>query len=216
MTLTEIVNLVAKDLNLTSTDAIARITDHVNVKYRELVAKPWLQISRRGESTQSTTIGSRYLTFPVLKLYSVFDPNRNGETLGESTFDELRNAIVAGDPPNRYAIARQNSKSITVFLDCLPASIYPLSADVEQRIVTLSGNQEPQFNEDFHDILYYGAKSLELLKMEKDGLAADANATYMQRISDIKFHIAKTGYLNYLQGKDNAGPIPQIINIVTP
>jgi len=211
MTFTEIVNEVAADLNQTSLDAKDRIGRHVNRQYRRLVALPWLQISRRGEISQPTTEGSRYVTFPVTKLYSVFDPNRDNQTLSERMFDELRNITALSDPPNQYAIARSDSASITIFLDSLPASVYPLSADAELRIVTLSGNQIPKFNEDFHDILIYGAKALELLKMEKD-LAQEAKDTMDQRISDLKFHIAKTGYLDYVQGKDAQGGPPATLN----
>jgi hypothetical protein len=214
MTFTEIVNEVAGDLNLTSADAKTRIGRHVNRQYRRLVALPWLQISRRGEISQRTVEGDRYMTFPVTKLYSVFDPNRQDETLGERTFDEIRNLTPMSDPPNQYAIARADSASVTIFLDSLPASVYLLSADAELRIVTLSGNQIPKFNEDFHDILIYGAKALELLKMEKD-LAAEADKTMENRISDLKFHIAKTSYLNYLQGKDSQDG-PPVLNTIIP
>lgn len=213
MTFTDIVNQVAEDLNLTSTDAINRIGRHVNRQYNRLLALPWLQISRRGTVSQPTTVGVRYLMFPVTKLYSVFDPNRDNQTLGERTFDEMRNMIVRSDPPNEYAIARADASSVTLFLDCTPATVYSLTADAELRVITLSGNQVPGFNEDFHDILIYGAKELELLKMEKADLAAEARGDWDQRLSDLKFHIAKTSYLDYLQGKDRQDA-PAFVNTI--
>ncbi len=211
MTFSEIVSEV---LHLGGEGRDRRIGRHVNRQYRRLVALPWLQISRRGEVVQNVTVGNRYITFPVTKLYSVFDPSQPGDTLGERTFNELRNIIALSDPPQEYAIAKADSASVTIFLDCVPATIYPLHADAEQRIVTLSGNQIPKFNEDFHDILIYGAKELELLKMEKD-LAEGERARWEQRLSDLKFHIAKTGYLDYLQGKDATGSPNPINNIIT-
>lgn len=219
MTFDEIVSLVATDLNLTSSDAIARIGLHVNMKYRELVALPWLQISRRAEMSQVVTIGNRYVTFSnCTKLYSVFDPNQQNQPLDEVAFDELRNQITLADPPQQYAIARQGSDTVTIFLDVTPATAYTLNADVEQKTVTLSGSQQPRFQENFHDILYYGAKYLELMKMEKGQLAQEAlgqpgvpGVGYFGRLSDLKFHIAKTSYLTYQQNKRGTS-VPQPIN----
>lgn len=205
MTFDEIVSRVAVDLNLTSLDAIARIGNHVNMKYQELVAKPWLQISRRGVSRATTTVNNRYLTFPVTKIYSVFDPNNNDWVLSEATFDELRNTLVLSDPPQQYAVAKQNSRSITVFLDSKPASEYTLHADADLRVVTLSGSQEPLFDEDFHDILYYWAKYLELMKVEKAIIAQEALEAGNALMRDLQFHIAKSAYLDRRQGKNSQG-----------
>lgn len=217
MTFTEIVDFVAKALNRTSTDAYTRIGQSVNIKYRELVAKPWMQISKRGVAEQAATIGSRYITFSnVTKLYSLFDPSRADWVLEERGFQEMRNMLVGTDPPTCFAISRQSSRSVTVFMESVAASAYTLLADVEQHTVTLVGDQEPQFDEDFHSILIAGGKYLEYLHMEKPQMAEEAREEWERLLSDLKFHNAKTSYLNYLQGKSSQN-YPAFINtIVTP
>lgn len=214
MTFDEIVNRVAEDLNLTSTDALARIGRHVNMRHREFRAMPWLQVTRRGVATQPRTVGSQYLTFPTTKIYSVYNPDQFNQTINELSFDEVRNITPISDPPQNYAIAKQDATSTTIFMDAVATSTSALCADCELRVLDMALNNIPGFNEDFHDALYYGAKYLELLKMEKPELAMEANARFQDRLSDMKFHIAKTSYLTYLQGKDAALSVPAYVNTV--
>ena len=214
MTFSEIVDRVAEDLNLTSTNAKARIGRHVNMRHKELRAKPWLQVTRRGVCIQPRTLDTQYLTFPTTKIYSIFNPAQYNQTINELSFDEVRNITPITDPPQNYAIAKQDATSTTVFFDAVASTTDPLHADCELRVLDMALNNIPGFNEDFHDALYYGAKYLELLKMEKPDLAVEANSRYDDRISDLKFHIAKTSYLTYLQGKDSAFGLPGYVNTV--
>lgn len=214
MTAEEIVDRVADDLNLTSTTARVRILKHVNMRHRELRALPWLQVTRRGVVSQPRTLNTQYLTFPTTKIYSIFNPQQFNQTINELSFDEIRNITPISDPPQNYAIAKQDAVSTTVFFDAVATTTDPLNADCELRVIDLAMSAVPGFNEDFHDALYYGAKNLELLKMEKQGLADEALGMFDKRISDMKFHIAKTSYLNYLQGKDAAFGVPSYVNTI--
>lgn len=215
MTFGEIVQLVLDDLLLTSDAARDRVKRHINQRYRELAAKPWLQISRRGETVQPCPLNSRYMTWPnCTKIYSVFDPLQSGLPLNELSFDEMRNLVATSGPPQNYAIARQNANTVTIFLDCVLTTAYSLSADVEKRTVLLETDTDtPKFDEDFHMALYYGAKNLELLKMEKGDLAEEALGAWNQSISDLKYKIASTAYLNYQQGKDSTN-YPAFVNTI--
>lgn len=213
MKLTDIIDRVAEDLNLTSETAKARIGRHVNMKYRELVTEPWLQIVRRGTITQLTTPNSQFVTFPVTKLYNVFDmlhyPNN---ALSELAMEEVRNLTPLSNPPDAYAIYGQTASTVTILTNGLPTTPVLLTVDAEIRLVDLMLENVPKFNEDFHDALYYGAKNLELMKMEKDTLAEEADAKYLKRVSALKYHIAKTSYLNFLQGKNSSQGPPAFVN----
>lgn len=127
--------------------------------------------------------------------------------LDEVSFDDLRNQLLGTQPPQQYAISRMGASSVTIFLDCLPTSVFILSADVYERTATLSGNNEPAFDENFHDILIHGGKVVELLKMEKPDLAAAAEADYQRRLGDLRYFIAKSAYLSIYQGKTAQGTV---------
>ncbi len=120
--------------------------------------------------------------------------------LNERTFDDLRNSILTTQPPQEYAIARMGSTSVTIYLDCLPTSVFILSADIIESTTTLSGASSPVFGENFHDILVHGGKVPELLKMEKPDLADAAEEDFQRRLSELRFFIAKSAYLSIYQG----------------
>jgi hypothetical protein len=121
--------------------------------------------------------------------------------LTEETFDWLRNQPLSTPPPQIYAISRMGSTSVTIYLDCVPTSVFILSADVMQSTVTLSGTDEPLFDQNFHDILVAGGKVVELLKMEKPELAAEAEARFQSRLADLRYFIIKSAYLDIYQSK---------------
>lgn len=216
MTFDEIVQTILDDLNLTSKTARKRVGARVNDRYHVLMSLPWQQISRRVTLNQTVAVGVSLVTFPVTKIYAVFDQvNRPQQALTEWAINEMENMTPISDPPDSYAIYRAGPRSVTIKVNSLPSSAYELQVDGEQLLTTLSGETLPGFNEDFHDILIAGAKWFELLKLEKSELANEQKAIWDQRISDLKFHIAKTSYLTYLQGKDQV-ELPAWINTILP
>lgn len=205
MTYDDIVFEVENRLNLSSLDAQNRIGRSVNERYRWLVTSLGLETAARTTVTVNTTIGNPYLTFPnTTKLLSVFDATVTPvRVLQELTFDELRNRTTSTDPPQLYAIATMQAQSVAIFLNCIPASSYPLTADCYRLTVQLSSGSVPAFPEDFHDLLIYGAMSTELKKMEKPSLAQDNENVFQQRVSDLRMFIAKSAYLQIVQGKNS-------------
>ena len=121
--------------------------------------------------------------------------------LSEVTFDQMRNQSLSTQPPQQYAISRMGSTTVTIYLDCIPTTVFILSADILESTTTLSGDTEPAFDQNFHDLLVHGAKVPELLKMEKPDLAQLAEAAYERRLADLRFFIAKSAYLDLVQGR---------------
>ncbi len=200
MTRDQIVTEVAQRLNLTSPAALARIADDVNERYNWLLGTVGLATSSRGVVTANSVIGYRYVTFyNAQKLLSVF--NAQGITLIEVSFDELRNAVLSSDPPQKYAVSTMGPTFVTIFLDCVPASIYTLSADALVDAATLGATDVPAFPQVYHDILVYGAKAVELRKMGMESLADEAEAMFERRLSELRYFIAMSAYREIYQGK---------------
>lgn len=215
MTFTEIVSTIMGDLNLTSTAAQTRIGGWVNRAYRRIAS----DFSIRTIETQlgieiSTVVGTRELTFSsstttpssnVQKILSFYNPNTNPFTpIIETSVDELRNSPLSTDPVQRYAVLRVGASSVTLMLDCEPASIYTLAADCLVNLTTLSGSNVPAFTEDFHDILIYKGKQLELMKMERYDLAEAQKDEYETRLGEYRLYLALSNHKKIFQGKTTA------------
>jgi hypothetical protein len=203
MTFTDIQFEITDRLNLTSPASIARVGRSINERYKWVVSSCGLITASRGTATALTTIGSRTLTFAAEKVLSVFNPAFTPPfVLTEYTFDELRNEIIGTDPPIQYAIQQMGGSTVTIMLSSVSATVFPLTADTETNQMTLQGTMVPAFAEDFHDVLVYGGMATELEKMEKYDMAAVKEKTYERRLSDLRFFIAKSAYLDIYQGKE--------------
>lgn len=165
-----------------------------------------LQTMNRTTASATTTISNRLLAFgptpvAVEKILSVYNPSSPIPALDEVSVDELRNMPLGTDPPSQYAIYRMGASSVTIMLDCVPGSAYPLSADVESNQATLSGTQVPAFTESYHNLLVYGGMATELDKMEKPELAEIQENRFQQRLSEYRLFIAMSAYREIFQGK---------------
>lgn len=187
MTFTAIQDEVKDRLNLSSATAVARIGRSINERYRWIATAIGLQAIARVTITTNTTIGNRSVVFPgSTKLYSVFDPMPSPiRRLTERSYDPLRNSTVGTDPAADYAVQLMGATSVTIFLSCVPASVYPLQADAEAALLDLAGTDVPNFCQDYHDVLIYGAMVTELEKMEKYDLAKVQEGRYDQRKAEL-------------------------------
>lgn len=212
MTFTEIVQTIQGDLNLTSAASATRIGGWVNRAYRRIAS----DFSIRTIETQlgiaiNTVVGTRELTFSsatttpsvgVQKVLSFYNPNTNPYSpIIEMSVDELRNTALSTDPVQRYAVLREGAQSTTLMLDCIPGTIYGLMADCLVNLSTLSGSQVPAFTEDFHDILIYKGKQLELMKMEKYDLADAQKDEYDTRVGEYRLYLALSNHKKTFSGK---------------
>lgn len=196
-------------MNLTSTEALARIGKSINERYRWLASSIGFNTIERSVATAATVAGSQYATFGLLpiapgtpitvqKLLSVYNTALTPpQVLDEVTFDTLRNSVpLTGNLPRRYAISLMGSSTCQVFLDSIASSIYTLTADVMTNLTTLSGTNVPAFATDYHNALVYGAMATELDKMEKYDLSKKKEAQWDERVSELRMFIAKSAYLD--------------------
>lgn len=201
MTFTEMVERVAKRLNLTSDEAMQRIGEEVNDEYGVLISTLGMAALIRTSETEQTVIGDRFITFELDKITAVYNPARPLPPLGQITVDEMRNRRVRSDPPREYAIYRMGALTTTLLLDCTPATAYDLTADGYSNKVAMAEDDEPDFSEKFHPLLVYAVMEIELNKMEKPDMAKIMGAKKQQLISDLRFYIAKSAYLKFHQNK---------------
>lgn len=202
MTFTELVTAVEDRLNLSSSDATARIGREINDRYKRVTSSIGLNTSRRSTVSKAATIGNRNLTFTGIEKISIVYDTSTGQdrVLDEVTYTELREATPEGEPPSRYAIANMGAQTVTIYLSCIPITTFTLFADGLALASTLSGSQLPAFPESYHDVLMHGVIADELRKLEKFALATEAENLYEKRLSELRYFIAKSGYLQIIQG----------------
>ncbi len=221
MTFDQIVSAIQGDLNLTSTTSATRIGGWVNRGYRRICLDPFIGIDTINEALGvqvSTVPGNQQLTWStatttpvtsVEKILRVYDPATDpSRALAEVTVDEIQNGVLGTAPAQRWAHLAMGASSVTVLLDCVPATSYALQADVLINQTTLSGANVPAFAEDFHDLLIYFGKWQELKKMQnyagakEEELAfhgADGNGG---RLAQFRLFLALSNHKRLYQGKN--------------
>jgi hypothetical protein len=213
MTFDEIVSEVMDRLNLTSEDSRERIEKRVNSRYRRVTSSIGLQTSRRMLLDVSCD-GVNDTELPEVEIPDLEKITRIKMTgddggvrlLKEKTYDEINNVATLDGTPQSWAVKLMDAASTTILLDGFPSTeTFTLTCEGYDRVIDMQGDQEPFFPEDFHDILVEGVMSDELRKMEKAPLAAIAEQNYALRLSDLRFFIAKSGYLDVVQGKNRPG-----------
>lgn len=199
----EIVSTVCNTLNLSSDDAKARVSAEVNARYRRVTSGIGMATSRQTQVLKAATIGNPDLVFSgITKITAVIDKSSGkDDPLTEITYDEWHTEPARQQPPTKYAVYLMGTSTVTVKLNCIPTTTFTLYADGIVNLSTLSGSQSPAFDEDFHDILVFGAMSDEYRRLEKVQLQKDAETDFEHRVSDLKMFIAKSGYLDIYQGK---------------
>lgn len=225
MTFTQIVDRVCKRLNLTSEDARVRIGEYVNERYKVLTSSLGLEPSRRKLlliGFDATTEGLPeytftgiekiiridYFTSPVwdpliLGPTPAFDPKARFIHLNEGTYDEILAIPLQDRFPRAFAVTQMGSQTVTVRFDAFPPGKgFYMRVEGYEVAGELIDNAQPNFNEDFHDILIHGARADELMKMEKGDKANQAEQMYENRLSALRLFIAKSSYLDIYAGKD--------------
>jgi hypothetical protein len=201
MTYEELVSDVKARLSLTSPEATIRIASELNARYKQVTTAIGLTVTRRATVMGTASLGDRDLTFTGLeKVLTVSDRSSGHDRiLDERLFSDLRQKAPGTGIAKAYAISRMAANSVTIFLDVEPQAAFELWADGYETAAELAGTQLPQFPESFHDVLVEGVLSDELRRQEKPSLAAMAEARFTQRLSDLKFFVAKSGWLKIQQ-----------------
>jgi hypothetical protein len=203
VTFAELVAAVQSRLNLTSTESATRIGITINDRYKRITSAIGINLSRRTTVQANVTVGVSTLNFAACeKIINVVDRSATPyRVLTECTVEQLGAEQPSSNAtPRKYAILAVDAHSVTILLDCVPQSAFTLYADCYGRASTLSGSQEPAFEEDFHDILVHGALADEYRKMEKAAYARESEALYQERLSDLRMFRTKSSYLDIMQG----------------
>lgn len=203
MTMNELVAYIADELNLSSPEAKARIERALNLRYKQVTTAIGLNPARREELNKQATIGSRFITFTgAEKLDIVYRKvGTRNIVLDMLTNDEMTDTVPHDEPPTKYSVYSFTPTTVTLWLDCTPATAFTLYASGTGDAATLSGTTSPAFPESFHDILVYGVCADEYRRKEKKDLAREAEQTFQQRLSDLRMFVAKTAYLDIYNGK---------------
>jgi len=216
MSFDELVSTTMDRLNLTSDTARTRIGVFCNERYKVVTSSIGLITSRRVTSTLivDPTDTATFPDLPNLTIGFMEKINRIAiiapmgastgvQVLRQLTFDEISAYPTMNAVPRAWAPYRMGSGEVQIILDGVTTdTTFTLNIEGYDLAETLEDDAVPFIPTDFHDILIEGAKSDELLKMEKPSLAAIAEQKFQSRLSDLRMFIAKSAYLDIAQGKD--------------
>ena len=207
MTFTEIVTEITARLNLTSTEASTRVGRLVNKKYRKITVKCGMKSTRRVTTTADCVNGVQTVTVTNVEHVDRVIDNSASEyfILEEVSYDAIRDSKPVSGRPTKWAVKTQDADSVVIIFNTLPADTRQLTIDGETTRADISGSTEPIFPESFHEILIEGVLADEYKKMHQTELAKDAKMEFDQILSDLRFYLAKTGYLLIRQGQRPRG-----------
>jgi hypothetical protein len=127
----------------------------------------------------------------------------------------MRNRPLSSDPASFYAVVLVGAASVTIKLNCVPATIYALTADVLSTEATLTSTDVPAFAEDFHDILIFYGQWREALKQQNWEAANRYEEMYHGprdmdgqhrggRLAEYRYYLALSAHKKVYQGKTPA------------
>src|SRR6266496_3846343 len=214
MTFDQIVADVAGRLNLTSDEAITRIGQRVNERYRKVTSSIGMITSRRKikdftvDATTPEYSALPDITFTgfekILRITTTNQGTAGVIVLKINTIDEIENIQHFDDRlPRAFAIKRMGSQQVIITLDSFISNqTFDLHVEGYDLADVLADDAEPFLPEDFHDILIEGALADELFKMEKPQLSMAREQKYELRLGDLRMFIAKNAYQDVAQGRD--------------
>ncbi len=208
MTFTEISTEVCEDLAITATASVARVGREINIRYRGIVSSLGLKNSMFGSNTQASVAATNEITFTslnkitrVVNLTAGSGVTATVQELKEVTWDEIREMTIPNsNSPTKWASKTIGSITVVVAFDvAFTSTAVSLRADGFAPTTTLSGSTEPIFPQNFHDILVWGVKADEYMKMEKPALAKYCEAKAAARTSELRLFLATNLYLDKRQ-----------------
>ena len=205
MTFSQIQTKILDYCNLTGTAATARVGRSINACYRRITSMLGLDASRFVTRSVTMTVGVRTVIFTEIeKIDRVIDASdaNNIVLLQEVGVHELRSTQPGTGAPTKWALQNTDADDVTILTDTVPAtgSSWDLQADGWVTLSDLSGTNEPVFPESFHDILAWYVIAEELLKKEKDKLAAQYTLKADKLLSDLRFYLVDSPTLVTQQG----------------
>jgi hypothetical protein len=206
MTFNDIRAAVCEYCLLTQPDSIARVGKAINRHYRRITSSLGLETARFVTRSMSTTVGVATVTFSSIeKIDRVIDTTDSTaiRLLTEVGLHELRGSQTTDGAPTRYAIQSTTADSITILMDTTPQDVYSLQADGWASVSDLAGADEPVFPESYHDALVWAVIAEELLKKEKDKLAATYERKSESLLADLRFFLADSATRTTVQNNSS-------------
>lgn len=172
-------------MNLRGEDTYQRIGRTVNNKHREVLRALGMNVYSRKEVDIDLEAGSQDqiydLDTPTLsRLVALYwtpdatdtNPNPKHVMLDELTFEEMKGVIPTTDRPRRWCKTRVGANWTQFKIDSSIPDGASLTVEGEEVPSQLEGEMQPYFDENFHDMLVDGAKSVEYARQK----TADARA----------------------------------------
>lgn len=205
MTFLELQNTTMARMNLTTTEARARIKTFLNQRYRALQTSIGLGQVRFGSGTFPTVAGTyTYSPTNLIKPLTLFLATQNW-VLDERTMDQIRLMdpnLQSTGTPRFYAVQNFGASTITLYLWPKPDAIYTVNYDGILRGTDMAADGDiPVLPEDFHDILILMATADELLHKEKSALSDKMEQRGRDRTGELRYFLAKSSYLGLMQGQ---------------
>jgi hypothetical protein len=203
VTFDDIKRAIKSAANLTSDEADVRVGESINQHYRRVTSMIGMDATRFVTRSEIAPIGSQNVTFTEIeKIDRIIDTTDSTSirVLQEVSLHQQRSTQPGTGQPSTWALQNTDASAVTVRLDTLPQSEYTLQADGWASLADLQGNDEPAFPQSFHNILVWFVLEEELLRKEKDKLAAIYHQKAETLVSDLRFHLADSPTLEVRQG----------------
>lgn len=207
MTFKQIQDRVMSRRNLTSPEARTRVKEFINERYRDVRASIGLGKTRRSETTLALVAGqSRYTLASTARLLTLTDTT-NTKVLREKSMDQIRlvdpGLTQETSSPDFYAIESVGATSVSIFIWPKPTGTQTLTVDREALVTELSADGDiPVLPEDYHDVLLRGALADEYSHAEEPVLEAKEEKKYERRLSQLRYYIAKSRWLDRHQNSN--------------
>jgi hypothetical protein len=172
----EIVGKVARDLNLTSAEAIDRIGQNVNRRYRRVMNGLGINEASRAETSFALAANQQDQSYdldnPTLqRIVSIWRKGDSTSTvysvpLEEISYDEMQATVPTEDDPTKWCKVNVYNGRTDFRINSTIPDGFTVFVSGESLTLDLEGQLEPAFPEAYHDILWMGAKADELRKLK--------------------------------------------------
>jgi hypothetical protein len=192
--------------NLTTTEARTRIKQYINERTRHVQTSTNIRRVRRGTVSIPTVIAAPTLVATGVARVLAVSTALDNRVLEERTLVQLRlmdpNLSRVGDP-QYYAVNVVGATAPTLRFQPIPNRVLTLTIDGMLLGTEMTADGDiPGFPEDFHNALIFGASADEYDHQEKADLLMVQEQKFERRLSDLKYWMATSAFLE--QGQRTA------------
>jgi hypothetical protein len=191
-------------LNLSSEDARLRLQGFADERHRRIQTSCSLAQLRRGIVTLATEADtSSYTPEGVIKPISITVPALSGRIVQQRTLSQLREmeeSVEWVGSPEYFAVTNYGAADFTIEIRPTPNAVYTLSIDGVLVGSDFAADEDiPGIPEDFHDALVFGILADEYDHFDRAELSERFKQEYEFRVRELRYFLAKSGYLHRTQ-----------------